>query len=53
MCILVLSLVSLGCMVGCGGGSSKPQTPAVQQTILVNASCGELTVSVPLVINSQ
>jgi hypothetical protein len=53
LCILVLSLVSLGGMMGCGGGSSKPQTAAAQQTILVNASCGEFTVSVPLVINAQ
>lgn len=53
LCILVLSLASFGCMIGCGSGSSKPQPTAKQQTILVNASCGEFTVSVPLVINSQ
>ncbi len=53
LCILLISLVSLGCMMGCGGGSSKTQPPATPQTILVNASCGEFTVSVPLVINAQ
>jgi hypothetical protein len=39
--------------MGCGGGSSKRQTFASQQTILVNATCGDFTISVPLVINAQ
>ena len=51
LCILVLSLVSVGCLVGCGGG--KTPLPSGPQTVLVNATSGSFTMSVPLVLNVQ
>jgi hypothetical protein len=50
LCILLLSLVSIVSLVGCGGSSKMASDP---QTILVNASSGSVTVSVPLLLNVQ
>ena len=52
LCIVLLAVVMLGGMVGCGGGS-KTQLPSGQQTILVNASSNSFTISVPVVLNVQ
>lgn len=53
LCILLLVLVSVGGLVGCGGGSNKAPLPSGSQTILVNATSGSFTMSVPLVLNIQ
>ena len=52
LCILLLAVVVLGGMVGCGGGA-KTQQPTGQQAILVNASSDSFTISVPVVLNVQ
>ena len=52
LCTLLLAVVMLGGMVGCGGGT-KAQQPTGQQTILVNATSGSFTISVPVVLNVQ
>jgi hypothetical protein len=52
LCILLLALVSFGSMVGCGAGSNKPSTSGTQ-TVLVNATSGSFTISVPLIVNVQ
>jgi Bacterial Ig-like domain (group 3) len=53
--LLLLSAVTIGCAVGCGGGGSKPQTnqETGSKTILVTATDGSLTRTVPLVLNIQ
>ena len=52
LCILLLAVVMLGGMVGCGG-STKTHLPTGQQTILVNAASDSFTISVPVVLNVQ
>ena len=45
-----------GCLVGCGGGKSQSQQPPQEtgsKTILVNASSGSYTKTIPLVLNIQ
>ena len=52
LCLTLLAVVSIGGLVGCGGGT-KNQPPAGQQTILVNAAAENFTVSVPVVLTTQ
>jgi hypothetical protein len=52
--LLLLSAVSIGCVMGCSGGS-KPQTnqETGSKTILIGASNGSITRTIPLVLNIQ
>ncbi|MBS1849896.1 MAG: Ig-like domain repeat protein [Acidobacteria bacterium] len=55
---LALLLFSLGSLSACGGGSggsssSNPVREKGTKTILVNATCGSVTKSLPLVLNIQ
>ncbi len=53
--LLLLSAVSVGYLTGCGGGS-RTNSPPLQSgsvNVLVNATCHELTQSVPIVVNIQ
>jgi hypothetical protein len=52
--LLVLSAVSIGCVMGCSGGS-QPQTnqETGSKTILIAASSGSITKTIPLVLNIQ
>jgi ABC-type molybdate transport system substrate-binding protein len=52
--LLVLSAVSIGCVMGCSGGS-QPQTnqETGSKTILIVASSGSITKTIPLVLNIQ
>lgn len=52
--LLVLSIVSLGSVMGCGGSdSSKPTQETGAKTILVSATSGSVTRTTPLVLNIQ
>jgi Bacterial Ig-like domain (group 3) len=52
--LLLLSIGSLAGMVGCGGSGKTPVNyPAGAQTILVTASIGSVTQTVPLSVNFQ
>ena len=51
LCLTLLAVVSIGGLVGCGGGTKNQ--PAGQQTILVNAAAENFTVSVPVVLTAQ
>jgi hypothetical protein len=52
--LLLLSAVSIGCVIGCSGGS-QPQTnqETGSKTILIAASSGSITKTIPLVLNIQ
>lgn len=54
--VLGVLLVAMGTLSACSGGGSSP-APQVQEkgakTILVNATCGPVTKSIPLVLNIQ
>ena len=52
LCLTLLAVVSIGGLVGCGGGT-KNQPPSGQQTILVNAAAENFTISVPVVLTAQ
>lgn len=54
-CLLLLSVLSLGLVIGCGGGSSKAQQlqETGSKTILVTATSGSITRTIPLVLNIQ
>jgi len=54
-CLLLLSVLSLGLVIGCGGGSSKAQQlqETGSKTILVTATNGSITRTIPLVLNIQ
>jgi hypothetical protein len=54
-CLLLLSVLSLGLVIGCGGGSSKAQQlqETGSKTILVTATSGSTTRTIPLVLNIQ
>jgi hypothetical protein len=49
--IMVLSMITFGCMLGCSGGGTNhgPETGA--KTILVNATSGSVTKTTPLILN--
>ena len=51
LCLTLLAVVSIGGLVGCGGGTKNQ--PTGQQTILVNAAAENFTVSVPVVLTAQ
>lgn len=52
--LLLLSVFSSGCIVGCGGDSKvQANREFGAKTILVNASDGSLTRTVPLLVNIQ
>jgi len=52
--LLLLAAVSVGGVVGCGGSSSpKVTTPTGPQTILISATTGAITKTVPLTLNLQ
>jgi hypothetical protein len=52
--LLLLATVTVGGVVGCGGSSSpKSTSPTGPQTILVNATTGTVTKTVPLTLNLQ
>jgi hypothetical protein len=53
LCALLLSLVSLGCLTACSGGSKTSQPTPGSQTILVIATSGSTTKSTPLTLNLQ
>lgn len=54
MSLLLLSAVSIGCLVGCGGDSkAQANQDSGAKTILVNVSDGSLTRTVPLLVNIQ
>jgi hypothetical protein len=52
--LLLLSAVSIGCVMGCSGGS-QPQTnqETGAKTILIVANSGSITKTIPLVLNIQ
>jgi Bacterial Ig-like domain (group 3) len=55
-CLLLVSAVSLGGSLGCnGGGSSGPQSfqETGSKTVLVTATSGSITRTIPLVLNIQ
>ena len=54
-CLLLVSAVSLGGLLGCNGGSSGSQSlqETGSKTILVTASSGSITRTIPLVLNIQ
>ena len=51
--VLLLTVIFAGCMLGCGGSSQvvRPVQETGSKTILVNASCGSATRTIPLVVN--
>jgi hypothetical protein len=51
LCLTLLAVVSIGGLVGCGGGTNNP--PSSEQTILVNAAADNVTISVPVVLTAQ
>jgi hypothetical protein len=51
--ILLISAVSLGGLLGCGGGASRPPQESGSKTILVTAVSGSITRTTPLVVNIQ
>jgi Bacterial Ig-like domain (group 3) len=52
--LLLLAAVTVGGVAGCGGsGSPKVAAPTGPQTILVNATTGTVTKTVPLTLNLQ
>jgi hypothetical protein len=52
--LLLLAAVTVGGVAGCGGSSSpKVTTPTGPQTILVSATTGTVTKTVPLTLNLQ
>ncbi len=53
VCALLLSVVSLGCLTACSGGSKTTQPTPGSQTILVIATSGATTKSTPLTLNLQ
>jgi Bacterial Ig-like domain (group 3) len=54
-CLLLVSVVSLGGLLGCNGGSSGSQSlqETGSKTVLVTASSGSITRTIPLVLNIQ
>jgi hypothetical protein len=54
-CILILSVAAFGCVLGCGGSKSPAQQAheTGSKTILVNATSGSVTRTIPLVLNIQ
>jgi hypothetical protein len=52
---LLLSVVSVGYLTGCGGGgtNSPPLQETGSRTVLVNATSGSLTQSAPMILNIQ
>jgi len=52
--LLLLAAVSIGCVMGCSGGS-QPQTnqETGSKTILIAANSGSITKTIPLVLNIQ
>jgi Bacterial Ig-like domain (group 3) len=53
VCALLLSVLSLGCLSACSGGSKTTQPISSSQTILVIATSGTTTKSTPLILNLQ
>ena len=53
VCALLLSVISLGCLTACSGGSKTTQPIPGSQTILVIATSGTTTKSTPLILNLQ
>jgi hypothetical protein len=53
VCALLLSVVSLGCLTACSGGSKTTQPTPGSQTILVIATSGSTTKSTPVIVNFQ
>jgi hypothetical protein len=54
-CLLLVSVVSLGGLLGCNNGSSGSQSlqETGSKTVLVTASSGSITRTTPLVLNIQ
>jgi hypothetical protein len=53
VCALLLSVISLGWLTACSGGSKTTQPIPGSQTILVIATSGTTTKSTPLILNLQ
>jgi hypothetical protein len=56
LCLVVLAVSFTGLLTGCNGGSkmvTQPNLPSGPQTILINATTGSVTKSIPLTLNIQ
>jgi hypothetical protein len=52
--LLLIFALSVGCTLGCGGGSKTQISQETgSKTILINATDGSLTKTTPLVLNIQ
>ncbi len=57
LCLLLLAIVSVGSLTGCGGSTKVVNNPAAlpsgQQAVLVTVTANSVTKSIPLVLNIQ
>jgi len=51
--LLLISAVSIGSLAGCSGGATQKLKETGSQTILVIASTGSVTKSIPLIVNIE
>jgi hypothetical protein len=51
--LLLISVVSIGSLAGCSGGAAHSLKETSSQTILVIASTGSVTKSIPLLVNIE